>query len=67
MRPQGLDTGKLQVYRDREAFAAHRATPRFRHWQATVKDWLSAPLRSAACRPLFLTEEAASGSAAPVG
>jgi autoinducer 2-degrading protein len=56
-----------EVYRDRAAFAAHRASPHFLHWQATVKDWLSAPLRSTACSPLFLTEEAASVSAAPVG
>jgi (4S)-4-hydroxy-5-phosphonooxypentane-2,3-dione isomerase len=42
-----------EVYRDADALAAHRETPHFQQWAASVEPWLTEPRTRVRSRPLF--------------
>jgi autoinducer 2-degrading protein len=42
-----------EVYRDAEALEAHRTTPHFQKWAATVEPWLAAPRTRVRAKPMF--------------
>jgi quinol monooxygenase YgiN len=42
-----------EVYRDKDAIAAHRETPHFKTWMATVEPWLAQPRTRMLSQPLF--------------
>ena len=42
-----------EVYRDADALAAHRETPHFQTWLATVEPWMAEPRIRVRAQPLF--------------
>ena len=42
-----------EVYRDADALAAHRETPHFQKWLATVESWMTEPRTRVRSQPLF--------------
>jgi autoinducer 2-degrading protein len=46
-----------EVYRDAEALAAHRETPHYQKWAATVEPWLAEPRQRVRSQPLFYGDE----------
>lgn len=47
-----------EVYRDKDALAAHRETPHYQKFAASVEPWLVKPRTRAFLEPLFYGDEA---------
>jgi autoinducer 2-degrading protein len=45
-----------EVYRDADALDAHRGTPHFQEWLATVEPWMAEPRTRVRAQPLFYTD-----------
>ena len=46
-----------EVYRDKAAIAAHRETPHFKTWAATVGPWLAQERTRVFAQPIFYGDE----------
>ena len=47
-----------EVYRDEQAFEAHRQAPHLRQWRETVKDWFDGDPVAHRCTTVFPSESA---------
>jgi autoinducer 2-degrading protein len=50
-----------EVYQTKEALAAHRETPHFQKWLATVEPWMAEPRQRVGCHTLFYGDAAVEG------
>jgi (4S)-4-hydroxy-5-phosphonooxypentane-2,3-dione isomerase len=48
-----------EVYRSKDAFAAHQQTPHYLKWRETVQDWMAQPRQGVKHHTLFFGDDVA--------